>query len=155
MTEIQNWLNKYVESHENKLNKLIHWRCVPVIFFSILGMLSQIHITLLETMIPHEFANLASIFGIFGMIFYLKSSFPMFVGVRFFSLLGVITISFLNNTDYRLEISIVLFVLAWIGQFIGHKIDGVKPSFFEDLKFLLIGPAWLIGFTYNKLEIKY
>ena len=103
-------------------------------------------------MIPHEFANLTIIFG---MIFYLKSLFPMFVGVRFFSLLGVITISFLNNTDYRLEISIVLFVLAWIGQFIGHKIDGVKPSFFEDLKFLLIGPAWLIGFTYNKLEIKY
>ena len=34
-------------------------------------------------------------------------------------------------------------MIAWIGQFIGHKIEGAKPSFFEDLQFLLIGPAWV------------
>ena len=50
---------------------------------------------------------------------------------------------------------IILFVIAWIGQFIGHKIEGAKPSFFDDLKFLLIGPAWLIAFIYQKLGIKY
>tara|TARA_B110000444_G_scaffold261387_1_gene313107 strand:+ start:4587 stop:5054 length:468 start_codon:yes stop_codon:yes gene_type:complete len=155
MTDIQDWLDKYGESHQNKSNKHIHWICVPVIFFSLLALLSQIHITLLETIIPYEFSNLASLFVIFGMILYLKLSFPMFVGVGFFTFLCGIAISFLNNTDYTLEISIVLFVLAWIGQFIGHQIEGVKPSFFEDLKFLLIGPAWLIAFLYNKLGIKY
>jgi uncharacterized membrane protein YGL010W len=155
MTEIQKLLDKYGESHQNKFNKLIHWICVPVIFFSILGILSQIHITLLETMIPNELANLASLFVIFGMIFYLKLSVSIFVGVGFFTFLCGIAISFLNNTYYTLEISIALFVLAWIGQFIGHKIEGVKPSFLEDLKFLLIGPAWLIAFIYNKLGIKY
>ena len=46
-------------------------------------------------------------------------------------------------------------MLAWIGQFIGHKIEGEKPSFFEDLQFLLIGPAWLLGAIYQKLGIRY
>ena len=52
-------------------------------------------------------------------------------------------------------IYISIFVVAWIGQFIGHKIEGEKPSFFEDLQFLLIGPAWLLSFIYNKIGIKY
>ena len=39
----------------------------------------------------------------------------------------------------------VVFVLAWIGQFVGHKIEGKKPSFFEDLQFLLIGPGWCLN----------
>ena len=45
--------------------------------------------------------------------------------------------------------------LAWIGQFIGHKIEGEKPSFFDDLKFLLIGPAWLMSFILSKMGVKY
>ena len=49
---------------------------------------------------------------------------------------------------------IAIFVGAWIGQFIGHKIED-KPSFFEDLQFLLIGPAWLLSFIYKKIGIKY
>jgi len=52
-------------------------------------------------------------------------------------------------------ISLTLFVLAWIGQFIGHKIEGKKPSFFKDIQFLLVGPAWLMGFIYKRLGINY
>ena len=51
--------------------------------------------------------------------------------------------------------SVIIFVIAWIGQFIGHKIEGKKPSFIEDLQFLLIGPAWLLSFIYKKIGIKY
>ena len=49
----------------------------------------------------------------------------------------------------------VVFVVAWIGQFAGHQVEGRKPSFFDDLKFLLIGPAWLLGFVYRRLHIRY
>lgn len=51
--------------------------------------------------------------------------------------------------------SLVIFVLAWVGQFIGHEIEGKKPSFFEDLQFLLIGPLWLLGFVYRRMGIRY
>jgi uncharacterized membrane protein YGL010W len=51
--------------------------------------------------------------------------------------------------------SLAIFVLAWVGQFIGHKIEGKKPSFFEDLQFLMIGPLWLLGHLYRKFGIRY
>ena len=39
-----------------------------------------------------------------------------------------------------------IFVVAWIGQFYGHKVEGKKPSFFKDLQFLLIGPVWCMDY---------
>ena len=66
--------------------------------------------------------------------------------------------NFYINTKFHTPLwktSLIIFVVAWIGQFIGHKIEGKKPSFFQDIQFLLIGPAWLLSFIYNKLGIKY
>ena len=56
---------------------------------------------------------------------------------------------------HLLYIYLLIFIIAWVGQFIGHKIEGQKPSFFEDIQFLLIGPAWIISFIYKKMGIKY
>ena len=53
------------------------------------------------------------------------------------------------------KVAFGIFVIAWIGQFIGHKIEGKKPSFLEDLQFLMVGPAWLLSFIYKKVGIKY
>ena len=50
---------------------------------------------------------------------------------------------------------VALFVVGWIIQFVGHKIEGQKPSFFEDLQFLLIGPLWLLSDVYRRLGISY
>jgi uncharacterized membrane protein YGL010W len=54
-----------------------------------------------------------------------------------------------------LPVSLTVFVVAWIGQFIGHKIEGKKPSFFEDLRFLLIGPLFVLGFVYRRFKVAY
>ena len=51
--------------------------------------------------------------------------------------------------------SLLVFVVMWVFQFVGHKIEGKKPSFFQDLAFLLIGPAWLLGFILKRLHIRY
>ena len=51
--------------------------------------------------------------------------------------------------------AVIVFVLAWIGQFYGHKVEGKKPSFLKALQFLLIGPAWLMHFIYKKIGLKY
>ena len=50
---------------------------------------------------------------------------------------------------------LILFVAAWIGQFIGHRIEGKKPSFFKDILFLLVGPLWILAFLYRRLGIRY
>ena len=77
----------------------------------------------------------------------------MFI-IGFFLLAG----NFYLATNFQIplwKISLIIFVVAWVGQFIGHKIEGEKPSFFQDIQFLLIGPAWLLSFIYNNLGIKY
>jgi uncharacterized membrane protein YGL010W len=50
---------------------------------------------------------------------------------------------------------VAIFVLAWIGPFIGHAIEGKRPSFFKDLQFLMIGPMWLLAFVYRRFGIRY
>ena len=155
MKDIQTWLDQYGESHKNKTNKLIHWICVPSIFFSILALLSLINIPILQHWLAVENSNLASIFIFLGLLFYLRLSFAMFIGITLFTMLCLKGIFILDQVGYKFEIALGIFIIAWIGQFIGHKIEGKKPSFFDDLKFLLIGPAWLISFIYQKLRIKY
>ena len=70
------------------------------------------------------------------------------------SILIINRISHIFTSNELITYYIIAFIVAWIGQFIGHKIEGKKPSFVEDIKFLLIGPAWLLSFVYKKLNIK-
>jgi uncharacterized membrane protein YGL010W len=51
--------------------------------------------------------------------------------------------------------SVVIFVVAWIGQFVGHAVEGKRPSFFKDLQFLLIGPLWLLAAAYRRFSVPY
>jgi uncharacterized membrane protein YGL010W len=88
-----------------------------------------------------------------AVAFYVSLSLPIAIGMLLVS--GFIVLTLTVVTEHLLIVAIVVFVAAWIGQFIGHKIEGKKPSFFEDIKFLLVGPAWLLGFVYRRLGIPY
>ena len=157
MKKIDALLEEYGESHQNKTNKLIHWICVPLIYFSIVGLVRAIPFDLLSNYsIDENYLNWASISIVLVMIYYLTMSFQLTIGMSLFSLLCL----FICNKIILLQlsilwISIIVFILAWIFQFIGHNIEGKKPSFLRDLQFLLIGPAWLMHFIYKKLNIKY
>ena len=48
-----------------------------------------------------------------------------------------------------------IFVAAWIAQFVGHKIEGKKPSFFEDLRFLWVSPLYLLSKPFARLGIRW
>jgi uncharacterized membrane protein YGL010W len=160
MKTIDQWLDEYGESHRNKINKTIHWICVPSIMFSVLGMLAAIPTLSLFNWAPvtvSAFANWAGVVVILASLFYLRLSFFMFIGMAVISvamLLGVREFARIQLAPLW-SMCLGIFVVAWIGQFIGHKIEGKKPSFFKDLQFLLIGPAWLLGFIYRKLGVKY
>jgi len=132
---------RYGESHRHPANKTIHWICVPAITWSLLGMLWA--------------ASPLAAYGLIAlaMAFYLWLSRPLAFGMLAVVALMLYTLSLLGANV--LAVSIAVFVVAWIGQFIGHKIERKKPSFFDDVKFLLVGPAWLLGFIYRRLGIAY
>ncbi len=154
MRTIHKLLDTYGESHQNGTNKLIHWVCVPAIMFSLLGLLALIPFPLDYT---GMFANWAAVFLAAALLYYLRLSVLMFVGFIGIGAAMLWGIHAVKETAgaHAAWVFPAVFVVAWIGQFIGHKIEGKKPSFFQDLQFLLIGPAWLLHFIYDKLGIKY
>ena len=157
---IQQWFDEYGESHQNPTNKIIHWICIPLIFWSIIGLLACI---------PHDFLQVTSVslalpymhWGsvviALGLLFYIRLSWQLFLGMALFSAVVLLSIKALMalGINVLLFTSIAVFVGAWTGQFIGHNIEGKKPSFFKDLQFLMIGPAWLMGFILKRTGIGY
>ena|SRR5437773_9821162 len=141
MRLVDQLFQRYGESHRHPTNKTIHWVCVPLIVWSVLGVLWSV-----SPIIGYIAIGLA-------MLFYVWLSVPLAVGMIGIIALMVYPLTLLG--DRALFASLMVFVVAWIGQFIGHRIEGKKPSFFDDVKFLLVGPAWLLGFLYRRLGIDY
>ncbi|MEN3274868.1 MAG: hypothetical protein V7631_658 [Massilia sp.] len=135
-------LAQYSESHRNPTNELIHFVCVPVIVFSLLGILWAIH----------PVVALAAVAG--AKRYYYQLSRPFAYGMLAMSAVMLVLLAMMPPMTV-LPLSIAVFVVAWIGQFIGHKIEGKKPSFLEDLRFLLIGPLFVLGFLYRRLNVAY
>ena len=159
--EIDILLAKYSENHQNPTNKLIHWICVPLIVFSMIGLISAIPFPYLGFLGKYNmFINWFSLVMAASIYYYLKLlpvlSYLMlfFFGICYFF---VVQLEYLEKAGGPAlwQSSLVIFVLAWLGQFIGHQIEGKKPSFLTDLKFLLIGPLWLMHFILKKFNIKY
>lgn len=147
MKTAQEYFDEYAVSHQNETNQAIHYICVPLIFFSVIGLLMSIPTTLLENTFGLQnpiLENWAVIIGVIISFFYLRLGFWYFTEMLFVMLLCILGNFWIGNNLNLFYVSIIIFVLAWIGQFYGHKIEGVKPSFLKDLEFLLIGPLWVI-----------
>ncbi|NKB35940.1 MAG: DUF962 domain-containing protein [Gammaproteobacteria bacterium] len=155
MRTIHQWLDEYDESHRNQTNKALHWICVPLIMLSLLGLLYPLSLPLEQNDFPFQI-NGASVLMILAIVYYLLISWPLAIGMMIVSILMFILLELLSGLSTPLWlISLIVFALAWIGQFIGHQIEGKKPSFFKDVQFLLIGPLWLLAFIYRKLHIRF
>ncbi|MGQ9426807.1 Mpo1 family 2-hydroxy fatty acid dioxygenase [Gilvimarinus sp. F26214L] len=147
---VNEWLLEYGESHQNPTNKLIHWICVPVIFWCVLALLWEVQVG------NNPWLNAAVLATVLSVLFYLRLSATLALGMAVISAACLLLIRAYESSaaPWPLwQFALALFVLAWIGQFVGHKVEGKKPSFFKDLQFLLIGPAWLLSFVYRKLGI--
>ena len=150
---------EYGESHQNATNKAIHWICVPLIFFSVVGLIASIPSGPIQALLGegNPYANWATVVLVLVTVYYVTLSIPLSIGLVLFALVCV----FLTNLIVTLNVaplwavSLGIFVVAWIGQFYGHKVEGKKPSFFKDVQFLMIGPAWLMHFIYKRLGIPY
>ena len=147
MKTAKQWFDEYAISHQNETNQMVHYICVPIIFFSVIGLLMSIPTTLLkETFGLYNplLENWASVIGVLISFFSLRLGFWYFMEMLFVMLLCIVGNFWLGAHVPLLIASITLFVIGWIGQFWGHKIEGIKPSFVKDLQFLLIGPLWVI-----------
>jgi uncharacterized membrane protein YGL010W len=150
------WFDEYSVCHKNPINKLIHWVCVPLIALSLLALVWTIPVpAFLADISP--WLNWATVLMVFCLTFYLFLSPKIALGMLIIAVActGIIRFYVLSGFGPLWKASTITFVSAWIGQFIGHRIEGRKPAFIEDIQFLLIGPAWLLGAIYRRFGIRY
>ncbi len=153
MRTITDLLDEYAVSHQNPTNKLIHWFCVPIIFFTVIGLLYSIPFGQDN---PLTEGVVAKVMLVAVFVYYFLLSKSLSVGMLIYGI-GCLYICHFIQVDLGLNLaltSFIAFVVAWIFQFWGHNIEGKKPSFLKDLQFLLIGPAWIMSFIFKKIGIK-
>ncbi|UJR15037.1 hypothetical protein I4U23_002010 [Adineta vaga] len=158
--ELTAWLDEYSLSHQNPVNILIHKICVPAITFTIFAMLWCLPV------VPKNIRNTISI-GQVGLInpslilipilaFYWNLSPSLAIGMAIIFLFVIMALIIMEKNHFRIfRLALIIFILAWIGQFIGHEIEGKKPAFFKDLQFLLIGPLWTLTHAFRYFGIDY
>ncbi|MFM5584628.1 DUF962 domain-containing protein [Aeromonas veronii] len=148
MKGIEEWFAQYGQSHRNPINVTIHKLAVPGIYLCSLALL---------WCLPHgplpELLNWAVVAAIPVLLFYLQLSFSLFAGMAGLTALGLWICHQWQGP--LLWPAVAAFVILWIAQFVGHKIEGKRPSFLADLQFLLIGPAWVLASLYRRLGIPY
>ena len=152
--EVDRWLGNYSEDHRNPTNIIVHWICVPLILWTAVALLWVIPIP--EWLGRPGFWAAVAMF--FALAFYLRLSRPLGFGMlAAFVVLGAITELLYRSIGPRdlMWLAIAVFVAAWIAQFVGHKIEGKKPSFLTDVAYLLIGPAWLVAKIMRRAGIAY
>jgi uncharacterized membrane protein YGL010W len=155
MRTVQQWFDEYGESHQDPRNKVLHWICVPIIVVSLVGLLWSLPV-------PAAFASISPLLNwgtllvAAALVYYFAMSWSLAVGMLVFVAAIITALALLDRLSVSLWIlCVALFVLAWIGQFIGHQYEGRRPSFFKDIQFFMIGPLWLLSVIYRKLRIPY
>ena len=129
---------------------MIHFVAVPGIYWTVLGLLWALPG-------PQWMPSLwLAVVFVAAMLFYLRLSLSLALGVLVLTSLMWWAIELLARSGWLIwQLSLVVFVVLWALQFIGHAVEGKRPSFFKDVQFLLIGPLWILAFVYRKLGIRY
>lgn len=149
---IDRWFASYSNDHRNATNQLIHVFAVPLILWSVIALLWCVPVP--GTWFRPGFWAALAMFG--AWMFYYNASRRIGFGMlAVFVAMAWLTrwIHASQGTQFLLWLAVAVFVLAWIAQFVGHSklLEGRKPSFFTDLRYLLIGPAWVLSKLYRKL----
>jgi len=153
MRTIEKLLIQYGESHQNKMNIYIHGVAVPSIYFVTFGLLWALPVPDFIAMFDVTWAHIV---GIPVLFYYFKLSGPIGAAM---TLLTIACFGGINVIDYYgysvWQSCLALFIVMWLLQFVGHKIEGKKPSFLDDIRFLLVGPAWWWGHWLKRFNISY
>lgn len=150
------WFDHYSGDHVNPTNQRIHLFAVPLILWSVIGLLWCLPVP--GTLFRQGLWAALAMFG--GWMFYYRAS----RAIGFGMLAVFVSMAWMTRwlhdtlgTPGLFKLALGVFVVAWIAQFVGHSklYEGKKPSFFTDLKYLLIGPAWVLAKAYRKLNIRW
>lgn len=139
--KVDQLLAHYAESHRNPRNEVIHFVAIPLIMLSLVGLLFALH-----PWVAYGFVAAS-------LVYYARLSLVFLLVMAALSALALLLVRAMGS--WVLPLSAAIFVAAWIAQFIGHKIEGRKPSFFEDLEYLWVGPLFVLSRLFRQLSLRW
>ena len=155
LRRVDKLFSEYAESHRHPVNLLIHWLCVPVIYWAVLALLFALPFPDALRVVPG--LDWGVIGSAVAVLYVLTLSPPLAAGMAALTVLSLmVAAAYIRWGEVPLwQLALFVLVPAWALQLIGHKIEGRKPSFFRDLQFLLVGPCWLLAKFYRLVGLRY
>jgi len=139
---VERLFDHYAIAHRHPVNKAIHWICVPLIMWSV--------VAALWAWTPVAAVTLV----VLALGFYVVLSLPLAIGMMGVTAMMLAPLPWIAPRPLLIA-ALVVFVGAWIGQFVGHHVEGRRPAFLEDVTYFLVGPAWLLADLYRRLGVRY
>ncbi|NVO07892.1 MAG: DUF962 domain-containing protein [Rhodoferax sp.] len=136
-------LAHYAASHRHPTNERIHCIAIPCIMLSLIGLLYA-------ASPPAALLFLAA-----SLVYYWRLSAVFLLSMMVVTLCMLVIVAALHAKGILLPTSLALFVVAWVFQFVGHRIEGKKPSFFEDVQYLWVGPLFVLSLLFNKVGLRW
>ena len=136
-------LQHYGLSHTHPVNEVIHFVAIPAIMLSLNGLLFAVHPVLVLLLIAAS------------LVYYARLSWPFTLCMLLLSSVMLALVDAMDAAGVLVQASVGIFVVAWIFQFIGHHLEGKKPSFFEDLQYLLVGPLFVLSKAFERLGVRW
>ena len=155
MSDNDNWLERYEESHEGLRNPLVYWAAVPMIVLGTVGLLWYLPV-------PAEFTDISpllnwgSAFLMATAIYYFVISLPLAIGMLPFLLgLAAIQVWLTGSAWPQLGVCIGLLVSGAVGLWLGRRGPGSLRGVLEDFQLMMIGPLWLLSVIYRRFRIPF
>jgi uncharacterized membrane protein YGL010W len=141
--KVDTLLQHYGLSHTHPVNEVIHFVAIPAIMLSLNGLLFAVHPALVFVLIAAS------------LVYYARLSWPFTLCMLLLSSVMLALVDAMDAAGVLVQASVGIFVVAWIFQFIGHHLEGKKPSFFEDLQYLLVGPLFVLSKAFERLGVRW
>jgi uncharacterized membrane protein YGL010W len=156
MSKLDTLLIEYSDSHQHPTNKILHWIDIPLIYLSVMGLLWEVKLPAVLPFFDSMPLNAAMPISLLVFVYYLNLSFALGIGILVYT---VVCLCFCYFWETHMPmalwaVSAAAFLIGWVAQFIGHRIEGKKPSFLKDLQFFLIGPAWMVADIYRRIGVR-
>ena len=136
MRKLDALFDDYASYHRTAGNKSFHRAGIPLIMLSLLGMLARVEIVAVNSLR----VDLAVLLIVASSLYYLMLDWKLGLGM-----LGISIVFYFIGAALPMTINVILFILGWIFQFIGHSVyEKKQPAFLRNFVHLLVGPLWIL-----------
>ncbi|MDH5432699.1 MAG: DUF962 domain-containing protein [Gammaproteobacteria bacterium] len=152
MKSAQEQLSTYKSVHLNRKNITTHFVGIPLIMWAIAVLMSLVSVQIPVSEAGYKL-TLAKAFFSIAIIYYFILHWRLAIGITLFILPMVYCAEIISGYDNGHWIAILVFVIGWVFQFIGHYYEKAKPAFVDDLNQLMIGPFFMMAEVYFLLGL--